>query len=222
MTTLKKFRMLAMAAAVAVGAACSSTTGFDDPVDIDFRMQRIDDGMTMHVTAGVSFQLAGDAAALSPDTVASLTVTVDSIQALPAGGDEDDDGAWVTAVLDAPVTLDLKTLPTTGASPIVIASGTVNADVYTNVRLFVSDVTIEFKGPIALAAGITLNPGTTYDVTVPSAAQTGIKTDAGFDASASTDVDLLFDESATFGNVTATGTGTVMLAPVIRSGGNGS
>lgn len=197
-------------------AACGDTTGFDEPVDIDFRMQRIDDGMMMQVTSGLAFQLAGAAAAISPDTVASLTVTVDSIQALPSGGDDDDDGAWVTVLLAAPVTLDLKALPTSGASPIVIASGTVDAGTYANVRLFISDAVIVFTGPLSLGVAITLDGGTEYPVTVPSGAQTGLKTDAGFEATAGADVDLLFDESATFGNVTATGTGTIVLAPVIR------
>ena len=217
MKTRDPFRTLVAVAVVAFGAACSDTTGLGEPVDIDFRMQRIDDGMMTQVTSTLAFHLAGDAEAISPDDVASLTVTVDSIQVLPTGDDEDDGGAWITIVLDEAVVLDLKALPTSGASPIVIASGTVNAGTYANARLFISDATIEFSTDITLGLAANFVAGESYDVTVPSADQTGIKTDAGFEATADADVDLLFDEGATFSNVNATGTGSVMLAPVIRS-----
>ncbi len=87
------------------------------------------------------------------------------------------------------------------------------------VRLLVSGGTIVFDADISVgqftfAAG---NPG--YGVTIPSGAQTGLKTDLAFTVGegGSTEVNLLFDEGATFQNATATGSGKVILAPVLRS-----
>lgn len=227
MKTHTRFPKCTALVALVLAAACTETTPlapgaeFDEPVEVAFRMQRVTGGASMQVASGLVFQLAGTALPITIDDVTSLTLTVDSIQVLPEG-DDDNDAAWLTVVLDAPAALDLKALPTADDTPIVIASGTLEAGTYRQVRLFVSDPVIVFAAPISLGAAITYEADTEYEVTIPSAAQTGLKTDVSFEAVADTDVDLFFDEGATFGNVAVTGNGRVMLAPVLRGNSTGS
>jgi hypothetical protein len=154
--------------------------------------------------------------------VASLEVTVTSIQFLRAGDEDDEAGGWITLQLSAPVSLNLMALPTEGDSPVVIASGSVEAGTYTQVRLFVTDPSVEFSSDVTIGAAATFQAGVEYAVTIPSAGQTGIKTDASFtvtadESGATADVGLLFDAGTTFANVAATGNGQVILAPVLRS-----
>jgi hypothetical protein len=64
--------------------------------------------------------------------------------------------------------------------------------------------------------------GEEYEVVIPSGDNTGIKTDLSFtvteDGEGNADeVNLLFDAEATFRGVTATGSGKVMLPPVLKA-----
>jgi hypothetical protein len=165
-----------------------------------------------------STRSAGDASGnISRDTVAALVVRISSVQFLPTTGDSASDAAWVSLDLASPVVLDLLDLPTEGASPLVIASGAVPVGEYGKVRLFVDSAAIEFKGPINIGAAVSFAAGVAHQVDIPSAAQTGLKTDIAFTVEEGADVNLLFDPSTTFTNVTATGSGRVILTPVIRS-----
>ena len=225
MNTRPRFVTCTAVLALTAVAACTDAPAIsdpvDEPVDIEFRMQRLDGGASMQLAGGLMFPLAGEAAPVSVDDVTSLTLTVDSIQVRSAGEGEDD-GPWVTVVLDAPAALDLKALPSADDSPIVIASGTLDAGTYSGVRLFVSDPVIVFNRPISLGAATTYDADTEYTVTIPSATETGIKTNVTFEAVQDSDIDLFFDEGATFENVAVTGNGRVMLAPIIRGSANGS
>ncbi|MCH7473926.1 MAG: DUF4382 domain-containing protein, partial [Gemmatimonadetes bacterium] len=105
---------------------------------------------------------------------------------------------------------------------LVIASGAVPVGSYGDVRLFVDQATIRFKVAIDLGVAFSFAADTDYPVTIPSATETGLKTDAEFTVEADAqgdinDVNLLFNPGATFLNVTGTGTGEVILAPVIRA-----
>jgi hypothetical protein len=181
--------------------------------------------------AGWSASVRGDqaSAVVSKDTVLSLTVEVTEIQFLPrqAEAQAGDDGVWISLSLAQPVPLDLMTLPTEGESPLVIASGEVPVGSYGDVRLFVENAQIVFKGDINLGVAFGFKGGVAYPVTIPSGPRTGIKTDAEFSVTADAegnvnDVHLLFSPTATFLNVSGTGTGEVILAPVIRSRPEGS
>lgn len=221
---LQALRTAGIALIVGGLAACGDA-GPGDVENIDIQMQRTDQ-MVMHVTAGWFASVAGTAGSavvISPDTVASLIIRVTDIEFLPAEqeGNEEDDGAWIRLALPDTVELDLMTLPTEGESPVVIASGAVPEGDYSNVRLFVDGATIEFNGPISLGAAFTFDGGVAHDVTIPSGAETGLKTDASFSVTADAqgnvnDVNLLFSTGSTFQNVNGTGTGEVILAPVIR------
>ena len=221
-TSLMGMALLAVAACTDTGPVATG--------DVDITMQETSQFFAQ-VTGGIFASNAGvsDAAfAVDPDTVATLVVRITRIEALSANeaDNEAQDGAWVSVTLGAPVLVDLTDLPTEGSSPLVIASGALAVGEYVNVRLFVDSAAITFTGTIAMGA-LTFDAGTTYQVTIPSGDQTGIKTDAAFTVTAgaggtANDVDLLFSPTATFQNVTTTGAGTVILAPVIRSGGQGS
>jgi hypothetical protein len=169
---------------------------------------------------------------ISPSDVASLRLSVTSIQFLRAeAGDSgaaagDSGSAWTTLELSAPVELDLMTLPTEdGSSPLVIASGAVAAGTYGQLRLFVSNPRIVFSSDITIGVATMFEAGVEYQVEIPSSGQTGIKTDVSFtveaaaEGGATTDVGLVFDEGASFANVTATGNARVIMAPVIRARG---
>lgn len=223
MLELRGHTHLAVAVALGCLASCSDGTPSDsDLVDVEFGIQRTG-GSSASILGDVLTSANGEAFAIAPDTVASLSLNVESIQVLPLLNQdaEEDDGSWITVELAQPVPIDLVALPTTGESPLVLATGSLPAGGYTNVRLFISDAVIVFKGPLSLGAAITFEGNIEHVVTVPSAEQTGIKTDMSFNALEGSDVTLVFDETASFGNVTLTGNGQVILAPVIRSPGNG-
>lgn len=154
--------------------------------------------------------------------VASLRITITDIQFLPVDDGQMGDGmnehGWRSLSVE-PVELDLMALPVEGEVPLVLASGMVDAGDFRMARLFVSDAIIVLEEPVTVG-------NTTYDagepghsVTIPSGLQTGLKTD--FDVNVTVDGDtevlLVFDPDATFKNVTATGNGKIMLAPVLRS-----
>lgn len=163
--------------------------------------------------------------AVPPGAVASLRASVTAIEFLRAeAGDTNSASAWSSLSLSAPVEIDLMALPMEGdSSPIVIATATLAAGTYSRVRLFVTDPRIVFTSDLAIGLGVMFQGGVEYDVTIPSGSQTGIKTDASFTVTASsdggtaTDVGLLFDAGTTFANVTATGSGGVILSPVLKS-----
>ena len=216
-------------AVCAVLAACTDQAGVME--DIDVTLRQTNDILTQAVSgwyASVS-GTDGATAAIDKDTVESLVVRVTDIQFLPVenAAAEADAGAWVPLMLTNSVLLDLMSLPTEGESPLMIASGTVLVGEYNNVRFFTDSAAIVFKGPIDLGGGFSFEGGEVYQVTIPSGGETGIKTDANFtvvegvDGTAD-DVNLLFSPGATFLNVTGTGTGEVILAPVIRSRPDGS
>jgi hypothetical protein len=179
------------------------------------------------------------AAAVDLDQVASLTATLTRIEVLPGAGpregeDEgadadtaeqtdtaDHGGGWIP--LDVTETeLDLLALPPESQPGVVIAIGDLPAGRYRSVRLFLDGATIRFRTAVRLNAGLTLEPDLPYPVRIPSGDQTGVKTDAEFTVSEEGGtVELVFDEAATLANVTATGNGDVMIAPVLRAHGNG-
>lgn len=204
----------------ACGLLDSSATG-----DVRVTMQQSDAALSPAMSgwfasvAGVD----GAAAAISKDAVQSLTITVNEIQFLPKAAEAQaaDEGVWISLVVDA--TFDLMALPTTDGSPLVIATGSLDVGNYGDVRLFVASAQIVFKQDVSLGVSFTFTAGEPgYPVDIPSGPETGIKTDAEFTVEADTDVSLLFSPSATFLNVTGTGDGHVILAPVIRSKPDGA
>ena len=213
-------RGCALALVALATAACEHGIGLDTTAVGSAQLSMFRSGDS--VAAGDTS--AANGSAVQPDTVASLKVTVTAIEFLRAGAADTSDGnsAWTRVSLAAPVQIDLMALPTDSTSALVIASGSVQAGAYSRVRLFVTNPRITFKGGIQVGVGVSLLGGVEYAVSIPSAAQTGIKTSASFTVNATAnggstaDIALMFDQASTLGNVTATGTGQVILAPVIQ------
>ncbi|HEX9631395.1 MAG TPA: DUF4382 domain-containing protein [Gemmatimonadales bacterium] len=224
MWTAQWIQRTGMGLAVAGMAACSDG-GPGEAEQVDVEMQQTSQ-IFAQVTGGWVASLAGSegaAVAIDPAVVASLTVQITGIQFLPKEqeGNDADAGAWISLQLASPVTVDLMALPTEGESPLVIASGAVLVGDYASVRLFVDEAVIRFSEAVSLGLSLTFDADFDYDVSIPSGTETGIKTDAEFSVVADAegnvnDVGLLFSPGATFLNVTGTGSGEVILAPVIR------
>lgn len=202
-----------------VAAGCGDGLAPGEMADVTVTMQQAGDG-TVQADAGWSASVAyGGAMVIDRQDVASLIVTVTDVQVLPAAQQDNagDDGAWVSLDI-SDVAVDLAQLPTEGLSPMVVASGSLAAGTYRDVRLFLaSEAFITFDAAVDLGMGPKLKSGTEYDVTIPSGNTTGIKTGVAFTLENPEDaVNLVFDPDATYLNVTSTGAGGVVLSPVIR------
>jgi hypothetical protein len=163
----------------------------------------------------------GGQGSIDLSTVDSIMVTLHRIEFLPAVQDPAGEGAdsgWLSLdVGDA--RFNLLALPTTPEAGIPLVTGELPPGDYAGVRLFVSDVTAWFNAPVHVGPAA-FEPNVGYAVVVPSGDQSGIKTDQGFSIpEGGGDVVLVFDEHASLANVTATGNGKVILAPVIKVDG---
>lgn len=214
--------VLALTAAVAAGC---DTVGVDGTGELKVTMQRVAGQTgTQTVSGGFASVANGSSKPIDGSNVLSLTVEITSIQFLPAVADDgaDDAGSWIFLTI-VPVELDLMALPTVGGGepPLVIAAGRVLAGDYRSVRLFVGDATIVFQAAVSVGQAM-FAEAVDHAVTIPSGAETGLKTDLAFTVENDSDgnaqeLNLLFDEGATFQNATATGNGTVILSPVLRN-----
>jgi len=218
MRTMRLWKAAIAFSMTAALAACDNTLSLSGTGEAAVTMARSSDGPIT-----LSSQDGSASRSVDSDTVESFMVTVTSVQFLRADASESDASGWTSVDIEEGTRIDLMALPEEGVAVQLIAEGRVAAGSYRMVRLFVSNPTITFKGDISFGVGNTLQGGVEYDVTIPSALQTGIKTEASFEVEASedggtkTNVDLLFDAGSTFSAVTVTGTGTVVVGPVIRS-----
>ena len=219
-------RVWAAMAALAAGAgvACQSAGGPSaETAEVRVTMSRQGPAVAPQAVAEWFASAAGLQARIDLETVDSLMVTLDRIEFLPAVQDDEDEngengenGGWQSLDVED-VRFDLLALPATDETGLVLVIGELPVGDYRNVRLFVSDVMVWFNTPIQIGAAFTYDADVGYEVVVPSGDQTGIKTDQGFSVPVEgADVALVFDENATLANVTATGNGKVILAPVLR------
>ena len=208
-----QLRYVMTALAVTVLAACSDSTEPGGISQVSVTMQK-----SSTVTSAAL--VAAAQGSVDPSQVASLHVTITDIAFLPVLAEDDstsDDG-WISLSLDTPVQVDLVALPGEDDSTLVIGSGVLPEGDYKKVRFFVTNSIIRFSNTISVG-NATFEADSTYDVRIPSGEQTGIKTDLAFSVVADTAVNLLFDENATLGNVSATGSGKVNLSPVFKARG---
>lgn len=216
---MRNTRILMAAASLVTLAACTESLSLEGMGAAALHMARTE-GSPMLVQ---STEPASEPQAVSSDTVESFEVTITSIQFLRADAEESDASGWTTLNFDEGTRVDLMALPEEGIAATLIAEGSVQAGSYRAVRLFVSNPTMVFKGDISFGLGNTLEGGVEYEVTIPSAAQSGLKVfvefavEASSEGGAQTDVNLVFDSALSLTNVTATGTGRVIVNPVIRS-----
>jgi hypothetical protein len=216
---------------VGAGVACQSEP-LGDPsanlADVRVTMNRVGPAAATQAVAEWFASAVDLQASIDVETVDSLMVTLDRIEFLPAVQDEEDEngengengdganGGWLSLDVED-VRFDLLALPATAETGVVLVIGELPVGDYGMVRLFVTDVTVWFNTAVELGQAFTYDADVGYDVFVPSGAQTGIKTDQGFSVpEGGGDVALVFDENASLTNVSATGNGKVILAPVIR------
>lgn len=215
-----QIRSVVIVGLLAGAVACSDSEPVLAPSEA--RISIADDINSSAMAPTLYASVNGVLVAIPADTVASLEVTISDVSYLAEGDDEDTESAWQTLALPAAVTLDLMALPTEQAGSIEIASGSVPVGSYRKVRLIAGEGEIVFKGPLSLGGGADFEGATVYTVTIPSGLQTGIKTDVEFEVTegeggTANAAYLVFDPDATFLNITATGTGGVILNPVLRA-----
>lgn len=219
MMGIRTLRLGALALGLAVAAACSdgSTSQFD------VTMQEAD-GALMQTSSGLLASVSGQSAVtIDKSVVQSLDISIDRLELLPANQASEfaSAGAWVNAPLSGNMSLDLMALPGQFEAALKVGQGEAPEGDYVDARLFIASATIVFSENVDLGDGfqyVAGEPG--YPVEIPSGDQTGIKTDASVSISSvdgQATLELAFDPSATFLNVTGTGDGRVILSPVIRA-----
>ncbi|MDH3457535.1 MAG: DUF4382 domain-containing protein [Gemmatimonadota bacterium] len=231
--TQRRFGVMAAMTAVAVATACADGAGLDGTSgQVEVTMQQAASSPAATSEFAVFLSANGSQGRVDPSLVTELLVTVTRIGFLPAepmdgdpmDGDPDedpDDTMWIWLELPEPVTLNLMALPIEADPPIVIAAGEVAVGDYRKVRMIVAGALVSFGEDVSVGQQV-YAAAEPHEVTVPSGAQSGLKTDAVFSVLADdlgdpTEVNILFDPDATFKNVVATGSGKINLTPVIKS-----
>lgn len=206
-------RLTIMATTLTLLAACSDITTTNGVHQIDVTLQQTD-GL---VLAAPAFVTAANAQGkILADQVDSLFLTITTISFLPVAEDEESETSWLSFELPEPITVDLLALPTEEDTPLIIASGELPAGNYDKLRFRISASSI-FLNTGTTVGNSTFDPDTPYEVTVPSGTTSGLKTDLGFSVAGDVDINLFFSPRATFDGVTVTGSGKVILSPVLKA-----
>jgi hypothetical protein len=207
--------------ALALVVGCTSSTEADGFGSVRFTFQQQAPPAIL-LSAGLD-EAGWNVEGVDVGLVSSLEITIADIMVLPVNEDAGDDEspAWVPVGLTEPVTLDLRSLPSEEDTPLIIASGQLPIGDYGNVRLMVSAAEVEFTEAITVGQHTFDATPTAHTVEIPSVENSGLKTNlrfsvSGDDSGAAVDVGLVFDPEATFLHVVTTGSGKVMLTPVIR------
>ncbi len=220
-------------ATVLLAGACTDGTGIGDGTgDVQITLGQTANAILSQVVAAPdALTSSGSMGRVDRDNIESLVVVITGIQLLPyceEAGEHNGDGQcedrWVSLQLEEEgwVELNLMDLPTEGASPIVIAAGSVPVGEYHKARLFINSATVVFVEPFAVGQS-TFEGGVEYEVEIPSARNTGIKVDIDLVVEADgegngVEVGLLFDPDATIRGVVGTGSGRVLMPPVLKFG----
>ena len=177
-------------------------------------------------SAGASFSAAeGEAIVTQSGPIAlsmidSLVVDVTSVEA-NRGGD-DSDGWQTVELLDAlEGHINLLALPFEGSDSIRLALGELEVGSYDHIRLRFTEnsAMLYLNQEVGMGDGTLLSAGA-HAVRIPSGAQTGLKIHtARFEVAEgeTARVLLLFDSPTSIGNLHTTGSGAVMMSPVLRA-----
>ena len=196
-------------------AACTDGTGLGDPAPISATLQ-----LSGSPSGGPALQVVNTrspGAVVTLADVDSLNARVIRVEALPRAFEPDsmDGGAWQSVEVSGNGLLNLVKLPTEGQGALVVAADSIPSGDYVNLRFFMEDLTIWFNKSIQVGQ-IIFQPNSPYTVTLPSGAQSGLKTKAQFTLpEGGAQVHIVFDGGATLANLSITGTGAVVLAPVL-------
>ena len=181
---------------------------------------------------------------INPSLVDSLMVTVTRVEVLPDPqqfefgdkfawggpnqgqgghgphqfGDGTHDGDWYSLDVVGNGHIDLMHLPGEDGDGLTIAAGEIPPGVYSHVRLFVTDAMIWFNTVIERPNGIVFEPDFGYEVVIPSVEETGIKTRLDLEVpDGGGEIVLVFDNENMMARAVATGSGEIMVAPVLKS-----
>lgn len=197
---------VAVAAVLAMG--CSSASTSSGLATVRVSVGRADAVSSM----AVATSNASTSGFVDLGSVDALTTTLDSVQLQTAAS-----GQWQTIVPGAPLPLNLLDLST----PIDLGTTTLETG-SCEARLFVSDnpdvsaQAITFNTTVVVGQH-TFDANTPYSFRIPSGPQTGLKADGTCQIpDGGTNVELAFDAGATVGTIAATGSGSILLTPVIR------
>jgi hypothetical protein len=208
-------------------AACGDGTGPGARAEMDVRLaaQPFASGSTI---ASVLGDGAGALAPISLDAVESIMLTLTAIEAL-RGTDGAEQRITLSLVEGSVAVLNLLALPVLVGDDdddesddvaIRIARGDIPAGTYSGLRLRydVATATVTLNRDVTVGQH-TFTAGT-HTLEIPSGAQTGVKVPFqsivvgdGDDA----DVVLVFDANATVQNVIATGSGKLLMPPVLHA-----
>lgn len=212
--------LLAAFAALSVAACGDDPTAPGGTGDFTLTMGQLDGSSAASALTERSPRLSQ----VDLTSVASIVVTVDAVQVHRVDAEEDGEngesgdngeaGGWIDLGVTE-VEIDLRNDLSTDAS-LAVAEGELPAGDYDGVRFFFSDATITFDPPAQ-------NPSTGEEIAeaslvVPSGDQTGIKVPgASFtvEGEGTTEFAVMFDANTSVQNVNITGTGQVMMAPVL-------
>jgi hypothetical protein len=212
-------RNSAVAVALALSVSACESTGPGGETTI--LMSR---STATSLSSDALFSLGGEAnlASVPLGSVSSIDVEISAVHALPVNANENTEAAWVALDVTGGGSFDLMNLSEAG---VVLARGELDAGEYKSVRLMVKSATITFSQSVTVGGSPTARTyvaGEAHQLTIPSAAQTGIKVPtAGFSVSETTgdEVTLVFDAAASVQSVQALPTG-VQMSPVLTSRSN--
>lgn len=219
--SMKTLRHSLLVLPLLAAVACSDTTGTSDG---EVRVR-----MAAAPTAAASFSgtdFITASGSLTASMIDSIMVTVTAVEAIRVETDEaedDETGGYVRLDLTETggVRINLLDLPRDSAG-IIIARDELRDGTYDRIRLRIEEgsATISLNTDVEIGGNSLLTAGT-YDLVIPSSAQSGIKVKTasftvGDDAGA--DVTLVFDLNTTVGNVHTTGNGKIMMNPVLKAG----
>lgn len=229
---------LAVAAALPVLAACEGDSAVGPGASGEYRvtLAQTDDGVSAALTDAGREGTGIRAARLSREAVEAVTLNLNAVEVYRLNADttgsdttQGPDARWVrlevvsdTASDSDSVVLDLTELPDDSAG-IEVAAGDLEPGTYRGLRLRFTGAELVLSDSARLGDGddgATFGPGT-YDLFVPSGAQTGVKlpsvrfTMTSDDAETTT---VLADTDASIQNINITGDGFLM-TPVLKSAG---
>lgn len=213
----------ALATAGMMLAACGDSTGPGATGEMDVRLTTRADvsGGTLGSVLGES---AGGMAPISLEAIDSINLTLTGIDA--GRGTETDDWVHLALVEEGQARIDLMALPVdddpggVAGDTVRLARGEVPVGTYTGVRLRYDVATATITLNREVTVGQRTYAAGTHALAVPSGAQTGVKLPfqtlvIGSDEEA--DVVLVFDGEATIQNANATGSGSILLSPVMHA-----
>ncbi|MGH7475921.1 MAG: DUF4382 domain-containing protein [Longimicrobiales bacterium] len=215
---MRSISTLTLLALVLPVAACEDGIGLDGRGTARVTLAQ----SSMQSAMVTTDQIMSDAgmASVELELVESIKLQITGVDLLPAGEDDEAAGGWVTLSVTGggSAEFDLLAVPDETQAGIELARGEVEAGSYSNLRIRFSDATITFNQPVTVGPA-SFDADTEYDLFIPSGAQTGIKTDIAFvvEEDATDTVLLIFDGAQSTASITATGSGSVIMAPVWRS-----